>query len=157
MLKILTEICIYLNNWFDREQKKIFGDITDIVIENGRITNESFTQAIQDNQYYRIIGSVFNDGVHQYTVSDILTDETFNGSIWLMAIPPIVVDVAEQIQEWKTKYETADSENMSPYQSESFNGYSYTKASGTAFNGAGNNTWQGVFGYKLANFKKMKL
>ena len=157
MDKTLTEVCTYLNNWFDRGQKKIFGDISDIVIENGRITNESFINAIKEDQYYRIIGSVFNDGVYKYNLLDTLKDETFNGAVWLMAIPQNIIDVAGQIEEWQKKYESVDSENLSPYQSESFKGYSYSKATGASNNGANNNTWQGVFGNKLSDYKKMKL
>ena len=157
MEKALTELCTYLNNWFDRGQNHIFGDISDIVIVDGAIVNDAFVNSIQENQYYRIIGSVFNDGVHKYTADDTLTDETFNGAIWLMAVPQAVIDIAGDIAEWQNKYEAIDSENMSPYQSESFKGYSYSKATGSSQNGAGNNTWQGVFGAKLASYKKMKL
>ena len=55
---MLTEICQYLKNWFNRGQKKIFGEFT---IQNNQLNISD----IQTGQYYRIIGSVFNDGVHK--------------------------------------------------------------------------------------------
>ena len=55
MEKMLTEICDYLNNYFWR--LKIVGEFK---IENGSITVEQ----LKDGQYFRIVGSLFNDGVH---------------------------------------------------------------------------------------------
>lgn len=107
---------------------------------------------IQDNQYFRIVGSVFNDGVHQYTSELELTDETFTGAIWLMAIPKDVIDLATEISDWKEKY--ADTVN-SPFQSESFGGYSYSKASGGSSSGSSGPTWQSVFAKRLNEWRKI--
>lgn len=138
---MLSELCKELNNWFCA--KKYFGTYT---IEDGILV----IPELQSGQYYRICGSVFNDGVHQYPAAG-LKDETFNGAVWAMAIPEEVIDLSEEIDEWKAKYETA--ETMSPYQSESFGGYSYTKASGAS---GGTATWQDVFGSKLNNYRRIK-
>ena len=41
---------------------------------------------LQSGQYYRIVGSVFNDGVHKYgDIDEHLIDERFVGEIWAMA------------------------------------------------------------------------
>lgn len=138
---MLSELCNEINNYFPR--KKYFGTYT---IENGILV----IPELQSGQYYRICGSVFNDGVHKYGEAD-LEDETFNGAVWAMAIPEEVIALSEEIDEWKAKYETA--ETMSPYQSESFGGYSYTKASGAS---GGTATWQDVFGSKLNNYRRIK-
>lgn len=138
---MLSELCKELNNWFCT--KKYFDTYT---IEDGILV----IPELQSGQYYRICGSVFNDGVHKYGEAD-LKDETFNGAVWAMAIPEEVIALSEEIDEWKAKYETA--ENMSPYQSESFGGYSYTKASGAS---GGTATWQDVFGSKLNNYRRIK-
>lgn len=138
---MLSEVCHEINNYFPT--KKYFGTFT---IENGTLDMPE----LQSGQYYRICGSVFNDGVHKYGDAD-LKDETFDGAVWAMAIPEEVIALSEEIDEWKAKYETA--ETMSPYQSESFGGYSYTKASGA--NG-GTATWQDVFGSKLNNYRRIK-
>lgn len=153
MEMVLTELCTYLNNWFARDQKRVYGDIA---IEDGGITNDDFLEEIQTNQYFRIVGSVFNDGVYKYDDTLELIDEEFDGAIWLMAIPKEVLKIADDIAKWQAQYEAIDSPNMSPYNSESFGGYSYSKASGTGSNGASGNSWQGVFGSKLSNWRKKK-
>lgn len=143
---MLTELCKELNNWFDYNQPRFYGDF---VIQDGEFTKD---MGLQDGQYFRIVGSIFNDGVHKFgDNTDTLIDESFNGAVWAMAIPQEVIALSEEIDEWKAKYETA--ETMSPYQSESFGGYSYTKASGAS---GGTATWQDVFRSKLNNYRRIK-
>lgn len=156
---ILTELCQILRNWFDRGKEKWHGKIT---IDDGDITvvtksGEPF--ALQDGQYFRIIGSLFNDGVHKYgDAEDVLTDETFEGSIWSMAVPPAVVALAAEIDEWIAKYGTIDSQAMSPFNSESFGGYSYSKSAGGSASGSGTGnpaSWQAVYASRLNQWRKI--
>ena len=140
---MLTELCKELKNWF--ETNKIFGDFT---IENGTIDLSEFAQ---DGQYFRIIGSVFNDGVYQYPNTN-LKDETFNGAIWLMAVPPAVIDLASEIGAWVGKY--GDVVN-SPYSSETWKEYSYTKESGYADGSGSSTSWQSVFSKRLNQWRKI--
>ena len=145
---MLTELCQELRNWFER--KKIFGTFT---IEDGNINLPD--GSLQSGQYFRIIGSVFNDGVHRYSEDgdDDLTDEVFEGAIWSMAVPPAVVDLSERISDWVTKYGDSVS---SPYSSESFGGYSYQKASSGQGNAASSNpTWQSSFASELNRWRKI--
>ena len=145
---MLTELCQELRNWFERD--KFFGTFT---IENGQI--ELPGGSIQSGQYFRIIGSVFNDGVHEYdSDEEELKDEIFKGAIWTMAVPPAVVDLSERIEEWSTKYGDLVS---SPYSSESFGGYSYVKAgSGRGYGDSGTGpTWQSVFADELNRWRKI--
>ena len=73
-----------------------------------------------------------------------------------MAVPKDVISLATEIGLWQAKYGGVDSENMSPYQSESFNGYSYTKASGSASGSVSSvPTWQSVFGDRLRRYRKI--
>lgn len=140
---MLTEICQEIKNWF--EYKKLNGNYT---IENGSLT---IPQA-QDGQYIRIVGSVFNDGVHQYPCTE-LHDETFNGSIWLLAIPSLLVDISNNIDQWVSDNNAV---LTSPYQSESFGGYSYTKASNNGGQSSnGGLTWQNIFGSQLNKWRKI--
>ena len=146
---MLTEICLFLNNWFDWNQSHYYGKFT---ISEGVL---NIAEDIKENQYYRIIGSVFNDGVYQRGEEELI-DETFEGAVWLMAVPADVVALAGEVKEWQTLYGGVNSQNMSPYQSESFGGYSYTKASGAASgSGASVPTWQSVFGDRLRRYKKI--
>lgn len=153
----MTEVCQYLKNWFDRGQNKFYGEFT---IANGSITSaEHGNMGLKEGQYYRIVGSALNDGVwrnpeEEGTVS--LRDETFEGAVWLMAIPPAVVSISNQIDQWTEKYGAIDGPMMSPYSSESFGGYSYTKSQGgTGTNGVPVNGWVNVFGTQLARWKKL--
>ena len=145
---VLTEICDYLNNYF--WVKKIEGSFT---IENGTIE----VPALQQGQYFRIVGSTFNDGVHKYpiTASTRLTDETFSGSVWAMAVPNTIIALAADIKEWQAIHGKADSEALSPFNSESFSGYSYSK-SGNSVSGGTATTWQDVFAGRLNKYRKLR-
>ena len=154
---MLTELCNELKNWFDEtsdgERRRYYGMFK---IENGAI--DLLGTGIREDQYYRIVGSVFNDGVHQHPADD-LTDEIFTGSVWAMAIPQEVIALSEQIDEWKAKYATADSPAMSPFNSESFGGYSYSKGSGNSSGGANSGqsgSWQGAFASELNKWRRIR-
>ena len=144
---MLTQICAEIKNYFSYDEDRIIGDFE---IVGGNIAP---SVPIQEGQYYRIVGSVFNDGVHDY--NDILTDETkFHGAIWLMRVPQDLVDLAIEIEDWQAK--NADI-LLSPYTSESFGGYSYSKASSNS-NNAGNTTytWKDAFASRLNRYRKIR-
>jgi hypothetical protein len=144
---MLNELCMELKNYFDKAQPKIFGEI---IIRDSKIQNAEFLRAIKPNQYFRIAGSVLNDGVYRYDEELVLEDETFKGSVWLMAVPKAVIELANDIEKWVNDYSNVNS----PYQSESFGGYSYSKASGT--NG-GVVTWQDAFSKRLNMYRRIRL
>lgn len=146
---MLTELCKELNNWFDLF--RCFGRYT---IKDNVITGN---YSLQDNQYFRIVGSVFNDGVYKFDENLELVDEVFDGSIWAMAIPKGVIALASDIEAWKDKYQSIDSPAMSPYNSESFGGYSYSKSGGASSSGNVDlgGTWQGAFADRLNHWRKI--
>lgn len=151
---MITEICLYLKNWFDWNMPKYYGKFK---IENGvLISINDGDMGIATGQYFRIIGSVFNDGVYKLGEEE-LVDETFIGAVWLMAVPRDFLSIVKDISDWQEKYGNVDSQAMSPYQSESFGGYSYSKASG----GSGSSTdsivptWKSVFRDRLWRYKKI--
>lgn len=140
---MLTEICQEIRNWFDRV--RISGTFT---ISGGSI---NIPQALE-GQYFRIIGSVFNDGVHKYPATD-LKDETFKGAVWLLAIPTDLEALSNEIETW-----LADNSAVitSPYSSESFGGYSYTKASANRGDSSADGlSWQTMFGSRLNRWRKI--
>jgi len=143
---MLTELCAELKNYFDRGQPKWFQRFT---IENG-----SIDLPLQEGQYFRIIGSTFNDGVHQYPTTS-LVDETFSGAVWAMAVPPAVIALSGEIDAWQAQYADV---LKSPYTSESFGGYSYTRASGGSSGGVSNDTpsWQSTFASRLNQWRKIR-
>lgn len=149
---MLTEICQYLKNWFNRKP-----DGTSYPMYEDTFTisgGEIMTDVLADGQFYRVMGSLFNDGVHRYG-DGILTDEVFDGTVWAMGIPPEIVQLDADVSEWMEKYGTITSPSMSPYQSESFGGYSYSKASGASLSGAEAGSWQAVFSERLAPWRKI--
>jgi len=145
---MLYELCLELKNFFDRERH--FGTFT---ISGGTFTADF----LQTGQYFRIIGSVFNDGIYMYPCI-CLHDETFDGAIWALAIPKEILELAEEIQAWRAKYEASDSAAMSPFNSESFGGYSYSK-SGTSSGGNGtfgSGGWKAAFAHRLNKWRKLR-
>ena len=98
---------------------------------------------------------MFNNGVHKRG-SEELIDEIFDGSVQLMAVPKDVIDLANDIAEWQTKYGGVNSTNMSPFLSENFAGvYNYSKGSSGSNTLSSVPTWQGVFADRLARYKKV--
>ena len=150
---MLTEVLAYLRNWFERA--KFFG-IFQIV--NGTLRTQysngiAFLEITpKDGQYIRIIGSALNDGVYQWPVEG-LHDEEFDGAVWLLAVPPILSAIVNDIEDWQAKNGSADSAAMSPFQSESFGGYSYSK--GSSASGGSALTWQDAFKGRLSPWRKI--
>ena len=133
---MLEKILAYLNNWF--------------VVEDGihegkfNIQDSSITLPfLVEGQYFRICGSVFNDGVYIYPANN-LKDEEFEGTVWALAIPKQLTELSDEIKAWKKK-----NGNPSVYTSESFGGYSYSKDSTTS-------TWQGAFKSQLNQWRKIR-
>lgn len=153
MENMLDEVCGYINNFFvTKPNGKHRGDF---VIENGNLS----VNFLQDGQYFRIVGSVFNDGVYQYPASD-LTAEVFTGEVWAMAVPPAVIALVSDIAEWNAAYGAVGSVNMSPFTSESFNNYSYTKGTASRNSGSSGSSntpigWREMFDSRLNRWRKL--
>ena len=139
---MLEKVLMNIRNWFPVKGGIYSGTFT---IKDGGIT----LPFLADGQYFRIVGSVFNDGLHQYPAAD-LTDETFTGSVWALAIPKAVIELADEIGKWQEKNGEAAS---SPFSSESFGGYSYSKSTDAETGGAV--TWQSAFKQQLSAWRKI--
>lgn len=138
---MLTELCAELRNYFEVPNGRHFGTFE---ISGGSIAPLDF---LKDGQWFRIIGSVYNDGVHKYP-AEYLTDEVFDGAVWAMAVPPGFIALAAEIEE----YNRSDAGKASPYTSESFGGYSYTKATNSDGSPV---SWQKVFAKRLNAWRKI--
>ena len=139
---MLEQVLMNIRNWFPVKGGIYSGTFT---IKDGGVT----LPFLADGQYFRIVGSVFNDGLHQYPAVD-LTDETFTGSVWALAVPKAVIELADEIGKWQEKNGEAAS---SPFSSESFGGYSYSKA--TDAETGGDVTWQSAFKKRLSAWRKI--
>ena len=142
---MLETVLTHLKNWF----------VVPCGVHEGMYTIKNSTLELpflQNGQYYRICGSVFNDGLHRYgDIEDKLQNETFTGTVWALAIPKAVVELAVKIEEWQTKNEEAVT---SPFSSESFGGYSYTKATDSTTGAVA--TWETVFRAQLNPYRKAR-
>ena len=149
---MLEAVLMYLNNWFERNpvtrERNIYRGV--LAIEGGKLSGlpDGF---LAEGQRYRVLGSKFNDGLHEG--GETLTDETFTGSVWALAVPDAVVELAGEVATWSAA--NVDVQN-SPYQSESFGGYSYSLKNGNGASAASQGgTWQSVFAARLAPWRKL--
>ena len=157
----ITEICAYLHNYFPPIKQKISKSYIHsgtFVISGQSVTPLDFIKA---DQYFRIYGSDFNDGVYCNNSESLsqLKDEIFDGEIHSMAVPPTFLKLCEDIQKWSAVNESADSINMSPFVSESFSGdaYSYSKPNSRVNQSSTANavTWQEQFSKRLNIWRKI--
>lgn len=145
---MIEEVLGYIHNFFVKEVYK-----GEFHIVGGNLD----VDFLQTNQYFKIVGSIFNDGVFKNTNTTGLTNETFKGEVWALAIPPALLAIVGEIEAWQAKYGSLDSNALSPFNSESFGGYTYTKGSNysNAEGSSSSNGWQGVFNSKLSQWRKL--
>lgn len=151
---MLSDVCAEIKNYFTYEGDKHFGDFT---IEGGEIVPHFDFPT----NYVRIMGSHLNNGVHVLTngeFTDLVDEPEFHGAIWIMSPPKDFLDLVEEIKAWQTKYGSADSTLMSPFQSESFGGYSYSKASGGGSSNGKSTvpTWESMYATKLNRYRRIR-
>lgn len=147
---MIGEICAEIRNYFVKEG--------DIHIGDWSISNGTISPALDlPTSYFRIVGSRLNDGVHE-VLADDLVDEEFHGGIWVMSPPADFLKLVEEIAEWQRRNGSVDSQSMSPYQSESFGGYSYSKATGGSNGSSGSAvpTWQATYASRLNLYRRVR-
>ena len=150
---MLTEICAEIKNYFVYDDNdRIFGDFA--------IVNGVIAPSIDfPTDYIRIVGSRKNDGVHKLSEHDLEDEGTFNGAVWIMSPPKDFLTLASEIAEWQSKNGGASSVAMSPFQSESFGGYSYSKGGGSQSQGGGSSvpTWQNTYRSRLDIYRRIRV
>lgn len=147
---MLGEICREIKNYFVYEEDKHIGKF---VISGGQIS-PTFDFP---TDYIRIIGSRLNDGVHEKKDGVFeLEDEEFDGAIWVMSPPKEFLALVDEVKAWQDKNGGAESVNLSPFQSESFGGYSYSKGSHGS-DGESTATWQSTFANRLNNYRRIRV
>ena len=144
---MLDELCADICNYFVKsENDKHAGTYT---INGGTFSPP--LDFLKAGQYFRVVGSTLNDGVYRFDGCGVFLDETFDGSIWAMSVPPAFIALADRIK----AYAESDAAKPSPFVSESFGGYSYSKGQNAA--GAANNSWQAVFADELRKWRRISL
>lgn len=147
---MLEKAMRYVNNRFDRD-----GNGNWVGSKSGAFSVSGGAleiAGVPEGQYFWVEGSVLNDGLHRMGDTD-MADEEFEGRVVLLRVPRDFVELCEEIAAWQE----ANADVLdSPLQSESFGGYSYSKASGGS---QGNETpaagWQLHFGAQLRPFRKL--
>ena len=146
---MITEICAEIRNYFSQPEDRHIGRFS---VVNGSIV----PSLVLPTDYIRIVGSRQNDGVHKVSDNDLIDEPEFKGAVWVMTPPKACLDLVQDIIDWQRKYGGVDSVAMSPYNSESFGGYSYSKGSGSG-SGRGSSvvSWQNVFASRLNLYRRM--
>lgn len=154
---MLQQICEYLNNYFQSDAETFTGTFE---IADGAL---SPAPALKEGQRFLVCGSDLNDGVYTWHEDGIkddddaigagLADEVFSGAVIGLAVPPQVISLSAEVSEWVENYGDVVA---SPFQSESFGGYSYSRAARSG-GGAGSTAagWQEVFSGRLKRWKKV--
>lgn len=140
---MLETILIYLHNWFPIKGAARCG-------EHEIVSGELQADYLKPGQYYRIKGSVFNDGLHIYPCDepDCMLDEVFTGEVWPLAIPKAVLEIADEIKAYRD--ENPDTDKVS----ETFADYSYTRAQTTKDGTSTAGGWMAVFGPRLRVWRR---
>lgn len=143
----LDDYCADLKNYFiaDFDHDIHLGEYT--------IANNSIdVDFIAENQYFRIVGSKFNDGVYKLDNKLTLVDETFQGAIWVMSVPPAFLAAVQEAETYLTAHPLGIE-----FQSESFGGYSYTRASGGNSMSSGFWYLPAVTAQKLNRYRRLRV
>ena len=145
---MVERIMAHIHNFFERACYS--GTFT---IENNKL---SLDQLIQ-GQYFRIVGSLLNDGVYKNDEELTLQDEVFEGYVYSLAPPKAFLELCTEISAWVEKNREAID---SPYQSENVIGvYSYSLKSGNgsgSSSGKGNSSsWENQFYSPLNQWRKI--
>ena len=151
---MLTQVLDYIHNYFVPLQA-----VQQTYTVSGSMISPAF--GAEEGDRFLICGSRRNDGIYTYHANGImndddnteagLQDETFAGTIRVMSVPPALVTLSGEISQWVESNSDALS---SPFQSESFNGYSYSLKSGGGKGGSGPLTWRDHFGSELERWRR---
>ena len=150
---MLRDVCEHIHNYFIKTT--LDGEFT---IADGMIS-----LPLIDGQRFLIKGSVLNDGMYTYHETWIGNDddteavglqaESFAGTIVAMAVPPAVIALAGEINEWVDKFGEVV---KSPYQSENVIGvYSYTKGQSGSNGNQIPTSWAEAFANSLNRWRKV--
>lgn len=149
---ILEQVLYHIHNWFERKEIAV----SDCQIVDGSLP-ASVSSELFDGVWYRIQGSYLNDGLHRLGEYD-LNDETFSGTVTMLAVPKALLNLVDEIAEWVDDSRDADREaRRSKYRSESFDGYSYSNKEDSRANksSGGLTGWQAAFAGDLNPWRKM--
>ena len=151
---MLQEVMDFIHNYF----VPIKAELKSYTITAGVISPDF---GAEDGDRFLICGSRRNDGVYTFHASGIkndddkkaagLRDEMFAGTIRVCSVPPALLALSGEISSW---VESNSAVLNGAFQSETFNGYSYTLKSGGGTGGNGTLTWRDQFGKRLERWRR---
>lgn len=151
---LLNTVCAEIKNYFTFEKDKHIGDfaiVDGLIIPSFDIPTD----------YIRIVGSHLNDGVHKRGENgfELIDEAKFHGAVWVMSPPADFLELIAKMEAWEAKYCNIDSKAMSPFNSESFGGYSYSKSGGGSGSGASSGAADaiGLFSRQLNQYRRIRL
>ena len=103
---------------------------------------------LADGQWCDVAGSALNDGLHQAGAGG-LSDEEFEGTVTPLRVPRELLGLVSEIEAWQEAQGAA----AGPYASESFGGYSYSRATDPATGLP--MTWEAAFRSRLNRWRKL--
>lgn len=139
MTHTIAAVMHEVRNFFHRG--KYYGDIT---ISGGVVASPGINAP-----YVYIKGSTHHDGLWQMAGAALVgadaPDETFLGCVWMLYPPNDFLALCKQVAEFEAKTP------VGAMQSESLEGYSYSRASGKS----GLLTWQEAYASQLRSYRRM--
>ena len=150
---VLEQVLNHIHNWFVYDEI----GVSRCAVEGGSLPA---SVSIPEGAWYRIQGSLFNDGLHQHPADD-LTDETFDGTVTVCAIPRVLLGIVDEITDYIDAMNESDAAvRGAKFQSESFGGYTYSlkgdsRANSASGGGSGLSGWQAAFRTDLNPWRKM--
>lgn len=151
---MLTEICGYLNNFFVETQYVGAIDIID-----GDLFCNGKKIPMEAGQYFTLVNDKAKAivGVFLFGTDTPNNRSIADGAVWIMDIPPLVLEIATDVAAWMEKNGTAESAALSPYNSEAFATYSYSKSSGADSSGSSASVpiWWKSYGGRLSRWRRL--
>lgn len=144
-MSVAAQVLGSINNWFESSPSHGSFEVAGGTLSAARGT----LPALAETQYYLIRGSVLNDGLHEWGRDDLVDEGPWEGDVVPCAVPRDLRDLIGEVEDWQKAHGTA----AGPYQSESFDGYSYSLATDGTTGGA--MTWQAAFRSRLNRWRKL--
>lgn len=144
MAAMLGAVLACINNRFEAEPVRGLWSVSagELVPASGQ------ELPLADGQWCDVAGSALNDGLHQAGAGGLLDDE-FEGTVTPLRVPRELLDLVSEIEAWQA----AQGAMGGPYASESFGGYSYSRATDPATGLP--MTWEAAFRTRLSRWRKL--
>lgn len=144
-MTVAAEVLGSINNFFELEPARGEFEVSCGTLSAVR----GQLPALADGQYYLVRGSALNDGLHVEGSFDLEDEGPWVGEVVPCAVPAGLRDLIREVAVWREARKGEDG----PYQSESFDGYSYSRATDPVTGGAAD--WRTAFRSRLNRWRRL--